>query len=349
MKIWERHLLSELIKMFFLFLASFYFLFILFDYSTHMREFSAGIDTTYVAEYYLCHLSKYMPVLIPLALMVATIKVLSSLNQHRELVALQVGGISTKKIARPFLLSAVCCIGLLYANFQYWLPDAIAQIKCFEETYFTKERRFDPMLSSVPLEDGSKLYYQRFFQSEMALFDVLWMQSPDELWRIKSLTLTPSGPEGYFVDHLKRENGAFKLVGSHKHLPFPQIRLETLSRSQFFTPFEARSFQELHSLLHSNVPFYVLKRNTIHTHWLHKWVLPLISLTLVLAIFPRCVKFSRKTSIFSTYAWALFGFIVFYAVMGSAVIVGESISPYYAILIPAFLPLMYFGGRFTWR
>ncbi len=349
MKIWERYLHSELIKVFLMFLTSFYFLFVLFDYSTHLRELSSGIDSTYVAEYYLCHLSKYMPALVPLALLIATIKVLCSLNQHRELTALQAGGISTKKIARPFLLSAVACVGLLYANYQFWMPNAMRQIHCFEETYFSKERRFDPMLYRVPLEDGSKLFYQRFFQSEMALFDVLWMQSPSELWRIKSLTLLPSGPEGYFVDHIKRENGAFKLIESHKHLPLPQIRLETLSSTQLFTPFDSRSLKDLHGLLHSQIPFHILKRNAIHTQWLYKWVLPLIALTLVLAILPRCLRFKRDLPIFSTYVFGLFGFIVFYAVMGAAVIIGESISPYYVILIPAFAPLLFFGGRMLWR
>ena len=349
MKIWERYLFKELLKVFFLFLAAFYFLFVLFDYSTHMRELSSGVDSTLIAEYYLCHLSKYMPVLVPLALLVATIKVLTGSNQHRELVALQSGGISAKKIARPFVLTAMASIGLLYANYQFWIPDAMRGIHSFEETYFTKERRFDPMLYRVPLEDGSKLFYQRFFQSEMALFDVLWMQSPDELWRIKSLALLPSGPEGFFVDHLKRVNGRFELVDSHKHLPLSQIRLETLSSSQFFTPFEARSLKDLYQLLHSQVPFYLLKKNVIHTQWLHKWVLPLMSLTLILAIIPRCVRFKRDMGIFSTYAIGLFGFIVFYAIMGAAVILGESISPYYTLLIPAFTPLIFFGGKFLWR
>src|SRR5579862_6484093 len=102
--IWERYLLREILKVFFLFLGCFFFLYALLDYSMHMQDFIADkrIQIPHLLVYYFFHLIKRADLLIPLSLLISTLKVLFALNHLGELIALQTSGISRKKILRPF-------------------------------------------------------------------------------------------------------------------------------------------------------------------------------------------------------------------------------------------------------
>ena len=345
MKTWQRYCFSHLFKMTGLCLLTVYLLYVFFDYSTHMREFSTGISFDLVVQYYSWQLLKHLHILLPLALLLATIKVLTSLNHTFELVALQAGGLSLKKLMLPFLITASASSMFLYINNEYLLPKAAVAIDAFEDLYFTKEHRFQPLLTRLPLSDGTDLYYQRFFQSTMALFDVYWVKNMDHLYRIKSLSLTPSGPIGYHVDELKRENGQMKLIASHDNLSLPLLRIETLAKTRFLSSFEAKSIAELNKHLHSDEPYYIAKKKTIQTHLFYKTLFPLTTLTIIFALFPLCTRFSRQLHTFKIYALSLFGFITYFAILGASVIIGKATSPHLAILIPTLTPFITFGVR----
>src|SRR3989339_1393209 len=103
-KIWQRYIFKDLIQCFVFFLFSFFLLYFLADFSTHTQDFIEENSLSFfkMATYYMHQFFKRMPLLFPLALLISTIKVLSSLNIHRELVALQASGVMLKKILSPF-------------------------------------------------------------------------------------------------------------------------------------------------------------------------------------------------------------------------------------------------------
>ena len=351
MKTWQSDLFSELFKTFLWVLTAVFALFMLLDYSIHVRQLSTNVDIAGIGYYYLCHLSKYGVILIPLSLLIATIRVVVGLNIHRELVAMQAGGLPIKKIAHPFLITASLLTCLLYANFQWWMPRSMELIEHFEEIQFGKSQSAEPELNLVPLEDGSKLYYQRFFPSEMALFDVFWIQSPNEMWRIKSLKLSSMGPEGFCVDHLKRNRDhQMELIDSYDYLHMKQMRIDTLATRPLFIPFRARSITNLIDLIGSLEPYYAKKQSAITSQLLYKLCMPLGCIVVVWAIFPLCVRYSRQLKPMLIYALGLFGIIAGYAIMGAALILGDvnTISPYLATLIPMSVATLFFGGRFHW-
>src|ERR1700722_2577297 len=85
--IWGRYFLSQMLKCFFLFIFCFYGLYMLIDFSSHATHFHhshQAILWKEVGLYYLADFSKRVEVLIPFALLISTIKVLTSLNQHHE-------------------------------------------------------------------------------------------------------------------------------------------------------------------------------------------------------------------------------------------------------------------------
>src|SRR5579862_8822250 len=98
--IWERYLFREILKVFFLFLGCFFFLYSILDYSLHMQDFLVDkkIHFSHLLIYYSYQFIKRADMLIPLALLIATLKVLFTINARGELVALQASGIPTKRI-----------------------------------------------------------------------------------------------------------------------------------------------------------------------------------------------------------------------------------------------------------
>src|SRR5215468_3334694 len=126
MKIWQRYLIREILKVFFLFLGCFFFLYALIDYSMHMQDFFADkrIQIIHITVYYFFHFVKRADLLIPLALLIATLKVLFSLNARGELIALQSSGLPRKKILRPFFIIAVMCTLFNLASAEFLLPSS---------------------------------------------------------------------------------------------------------------------------------------------------------------------------------------------------------------------------------
>src|SRR5690348_8415177 len=86
--IWQRYLFREILKVFFLFLGCFFFLYSILDYSLHMQDFLVDkqIHLGHLFIYYFYQFIKRADLLIPLALLIATLKVLFSFNARGELV-----------------------------------------------------------------------------------------------------------------------------------------------------------------------------------------------------------------------------------------------------------------------
>ncbi len=142
-KIWERYLFKETLKVFFLFLGVFYFLYAAIHHSTHMQEFlrSAHVSMLDIGIYYAFHFCKVAHLLLPLALLIGTIKVLTTLNANRELVALQACGMKLRSLLRPFFLLAFLCTALSLLNFEWLTPRAAAYIRDFRVAHLKSERR----------------------------------------------------------------------------------------------------------------------------------------------------------------------------------------------------------------
>ena len=63
----------------------------------------------HVATYYFFQFIKRADLLLPLALLIATLKVLLAMNARGEQVALESCGLPRKKILRPFFLVGLLC------------------------------------------------------------------------------------------------------------------------------------------------------------------------------------------------------------------------------------------------
>lgn len=351
--IWERYLLREILKIFFLFLGCFFLLYALIDCSMHMQDFIVDkrIQISHFISYYFFHFIKRSDLLIPLALLVSTLKVLFALNARGELIALQASGHSRKKILRPFfLIGGVCTLFNLISS-ELLLPSSLNFLDRFRHEHFKhhdRGHRKEPV-HVIRLKDRSKIIYQTADPEKKLFQDVFWVQSVNEIWRMQSLSIDSENPIGFYVDHLKRNcEGNFEKAESFDQYRFAKFRWQPDPTGKGYTPLENRRLSELLHLLAQKTKTTAYEYPQVLTHFLFKTAMPFLSLLVVVAGAPFCLQHSRNLPIFMTYAIALFSFIAFFALMDAAVILGENlvISPYIAILAPIVLCSIVFGIKY---
>lgn len=341
MYLWERYFLKELFKFFSFFLLSFFFLYSLLDFSMHMDDFfkEHHLQMGELLRFYLSHFLKRVDLLLPLALLVSSIKVLTSLNIRREWMALQVAGLSTRKLLRPFLFMAGICALFNWVNFEYFLPSALNQMDEFHATHFKSSHRAKrkELIHLLTLKDRSKLLYQSYDAEKKALFDVLWIRSPDDIWRIKFLDADPAHPEGQYVDHIvRKKDGFLEKKESFDTLYLTELKWNPKQAGKSFIPFENRSLKELVKLgLQSThtTPYEIPK---ILTQLCFKILIPLLSFFVIWLAAPFCIGFSRFFNPFFIYAWGVFALLAFYMLIDSSSILGAQniISPWVALFTP---------------
>ncbi|MGH7889468.1 MAG: LptF/LptG family permease [Thermodesulfobacteriota bacterium] len=351
MKLWRRYFFKEIFKVFFFFLFGFFFLYSLIEYSTHMDDFfkEKNLQLGEVVFYYLNQFLKRLDFLIPMALLLSTIKVLTTLHGRNEWIVLQTAGLSTRKLLRPFLTVACACSLLGYLNFEYFLPSALRHIDEFRIAHFhsshlTQRRE---LIHLIPLKDNTKLLYQLFDKEKNALFDVLWVKSLDEIWRIKYLNADPSNPTAEYADHIVRNAAGFlEKTESYPKVLLTDLKWHPRMARKGLVPFDQRSLSELYRMKY-NTKANPYEAPKIGTALAFKLAIPLISPLLVIALAPHCLVYSRQRHLFLIYALGLFGLFAFYMLLDSLTILSDNgvITPTLAV----FVPLALFASFFSWR
>lgn len=352
--IWQRYLLKDFFKIFALVLFGFFFLYCALDYSFHMQDFlkSKTIHFTDCLLYYTHVFIKRGDLLIPLAILLATIKVLTTLNAQRELLALQVAGLNLKKILLPVVWVASLTSLFNLLSYEFIFPRSAIYLDRFYEDHFSHSRNRKHALAPkeklhiVPLTDRSKVVYQYFDQEKGAYFDLIWIRTPDDIWRIKYLKTDGKYPVGEFVDHFVRsKKGFFEKEASYPACTLTQLKWVRDSVAPC-VPFENRQISELWKLKAKSTTT-AYEKSEILTHLYYKLIMPFLSLLVVIAVAPFCLQYSRTRSPFFTYAFGLFGYVSVYLMINSTFILGETnvLDPSVAILGPFFL----FAGIFSWK
>jgi lipopolysaccharide export system permease protein len=354
MSIWERYFLCQFIRLFFLFLFCFYGLYVLIDYASHtsaLAHHQIQIPWSEVARYYLYVFASRAEILLPLALLIAFVQTVCTLNSHQELVALMASGFKLKILMRPFLFMGLLCVVLMYANEQFLLPEALRKLRRIEDATKHQKSRHAPHLAvnHLNLEDGSLLIFQDYDTAKERFFDTYWIESIDSVYRMKYLSPSTTIPVGFFVDHLVRQpNGELLQTSASQELAFPDMQFNpellqsTLLEPDIFSLYElATQAVQVSTDLNE-------KESKILTAFYWKLMLPFLCLIAIIAPAPYCIKFSRQLPIFLIYACSLFGLIAFYMFMDAAQVIAKRqvISPLWAICFPFLTIFAYFSWRF---
>jgi lipopolysaccharide export system permease protein len=321
------------------------------SHATHFHHTHQAIHWPEVGLYYLSDFAKRMEVLIPFALLLATIKVLCSLNIHHELVALMASGIPLKLLLRPFLLLALICIILLYANTEWLVPRAMNALKTIEETHQRQRRQALklPTVQHLVLEDESTLIFQHYETSRLLFFNAYWIKSIDDVMHLETLDPYAEVPTGYGVDRFVRlPSGQLEHREFHAALPLTAMRFNKERLMETLTPPEELPFAALWKKHPASFDAASEKEAKVMTVLYYKLALPWLSLLAVIAPAPFCLRFTRQLPIFFIYACSIFGLVAFYLLIDASMLLGKRqlLPPLVAIGGPFLLGFGLFGWNY---
>lgn len=352
--IWQKYIFKELIKCFVFFLFCFFLLYSLIDFSTNAQDFikNGQFYFTKALIYYGHQFFKRLELLLPLALLISTIKVLSSLNANRELLALQACGVRIKKILIPFWVLATLCTVTGYINEEVLTPRSasylaeVKQARAQNPLKKLKQKQF----TILYLADSSKLVYQKFDKEKNVFFDVYWIRSFNDIWRIKYLSADPQKTLAQYVDHITRnEEGFLEKKESYEQCLLPALKWKTSELKKKQSSIKHQKISNLISLFLKKDQESFHAQGELLTYFSYKLLMPLLPFLILLGILPRCIGYSRNPPLFLLYGISIFCFIVFCTLVDSMIIIGENqiIHPFIAIGAP-FL-LVFLGSFWSFR
>lgn len=358
-KIWERYFVSELLKSCFFLIACFYGLYVLLDYANHSASFQRhhiAFQWKEVASYYLYEFANRIEILLPFALLIGTIRTLTALNKHNELVALMSSGVSLKKLLLPFVYVGIAGTLLIYINSEFFLPSALNKLKHIDESRTKQKAKYSNIMSAqhIALADGSRLLFQHHDSIKNAFFDVYWIRNIDDIYRIKQLfpsfeNDSESIPKGYFVDHITRNsNGQFAVSESFHEKIFPEIKFNKVTLFETIMSPEELSLTQLWEKLPQKKEEMHEKESQILSLFYRKLLIPWLCLLAVIGPATYCLKITRNLPQFLIYAGSIFGLITIYIIIGASVILGKKqvVTPFWAIIPPFLIFFSYFSWRF---
>lgn len=349
--IWERYFLKETIKVFVFFLLGFYGLYVLIDYSTHAASFKHYHFTLLdIAKFYAFEFVTRMEILVPFAFLIACVKTLCSLNTHNELVALIASGINIKRLLLPFISLGLLFTSLIYFDLEVLQPMAYKYNTQLDHSRAKAKQKKHISIQQLFLEDSSSLIFQSYDPITKAFFDVFWVRSIDDIYRINHLFPYASSPLGLGVDHFKRNpEGILVLSASFAEKTFPEMHFNNEKLLESVSLPEAKSLTEIRNKLPESNKELSEKEAHLLTTYYYKLAIPWMCLLAVLAPAPFCIRFSRTLPVFFIYALSIFGLVAFYLVMDATVVLGERqmFSPALAIWVPFGSFFALFGWRFV--
>lgn len=353
MSLWGRYFLKETFKVFFLFIICFYGLYVLVDFSSHTTSFYHHVEFHWkeVIIYYFCDFLKRAEVIIPFALMIATIKTLCSLNIHHELVALMASGVELKTLLKPFIFLGLLFTLLIYVNTEIFLPVALKNLSMIDTARSIQKNKTHhlPSVQHVVLENDSFVIFQDYDPNKECLIDVYWVRSIDDIVRITYLYPFKEIPEGISVDYLQRnEEGKLVLRESLNKQTFSDLHFNSRTLTETLTQPQDLSLSKLQEKLPAIAKELSEKEAQTLSVFYYKMVIPWLCLLAIIGPAPFCIRFTRQLPVFFIYAFSVFGLVAFYLAMDASLILGsrQVLHPTIAIFSPFFLCFGVFFMRY---
>jgi lipopolysaccharide export system permease protein len=341
-KIWQRYFIKEILKVFFLIITLFYGLYILIDYASHSSRHihhtaSAWIDTF---RYYSSDFIQRIDVLAPFALLIASIRTLSLIRSQNELTALLTSGLKLHTSLRPFVFLGLLFTALIYLNTEYFVPYALTELRHMHDHHSQLKNQKNKSMAAkrLALKDNTTLLFQNYDPIKQMFFDVYWIKSTDEIYRIKYLYPYTKAPTAEYVDFfIRNQKGELTKSESFEKKQMPELHFNKKNLLDTLTLPEELPLSVLWKK-HSANTGKVLgeKEASLEAVFFRKLAIPWFCLLAVIAPAPFCIRFSRNQSTFFIYAIGIFSLVTCFLIIDAAWVLAERqvFSPGFAIGLP---------------
>ena len=159
MKILDRYIMGQFLKIFLICVLGVPFLFQVIDLTDRLDNFlSDGVGQSQVVAFYFYQLPYQMMLAFPIACLLAAVFTVSRMTRHFEVTAAKAGGISFYRLVAPMLFLGMG-ISLLALSLSDLVPEA--NRRAAEAIDNDEEREFDVRLNFVYRGDEGRYYFVR--------------------------------------------------------------------------------------------------------------------------------------------------------------------------------------------
>jgi lipopolysaccharide export system permease protein len=257
------------------------------------------------------------------------------MNKSRELVALLSGGISLRRLLFPLMAVGIAAMLLLYATQEIQALYSIGK----HSSKYHKQKTGG--VRSLKLTNGSTLLYQTYEPVTSLFFDLVWIESPESIWRAEQL----QGTDGKNIEHFVKEKNGFVLKEHRERGNFPTLQFDLKLLN---TAYEGAE-KTLPMLLHETLLTDPLSERgaKLQTSLYSKLLSPWIALIAVLIPIPFCIRFSRELPEFLIWAGSLCALQALFILVDAGIILGErqTLNPAFALGVPFAIAFFVSGFR----
>jgi lipopolysaccharide export system permease protein len=151
-KIHTRHVLNGFLGLLFLTVASIVVIFVVIDFVGNSKVWLTRAPKE-VLQYYLDFLPHILYLILPIAVLLASVFSIGNMSRHLEVVALRAAGIPVLRIVMPVLL-----FGLIASGVMFWFEDAVLPDANHRRYEINEPKSQDGESGGDPLEKFNYLY-----------------------------------------------------------------------------------------------------------------------------------------------------------------------------------------------
>lgn len=334
MKIWQRFLFQKLSQTILFFVSSLFILYILIDLSLHGLKFFSKTTFLQIILYYFNSFFQFLDLFLSLSFLFAILKVLLDLNIHKELLALQMAGISKKKILLPCFICASCLSLSSLVNHEWIKPKMSEEVRSFKMKTKSKENKKKPSLYSVPLQNGDSLVFASFDEKKNLFFDLFWVISAKEFWHMKELDI--DSKKAKFATHFEKDpSQKLNKTESFTEKTFQNLRFEKDAFFSSLIPYENRPISKLFLSALKKTK----EKSSLFTYFFYQCMSSFFPFLLLFLLAPFLFKETRNLSHFVIASASICAFLALKTILDGMLILGENqvFAPYIAIFLPFLL------------
>ena len=233
-----RHIMKQLLLPFLCCFFGFIFLFFIADLQDELSDMMQSKNYQDIALYFLYIMPEKIPLITPMALLLASMYCFSKLNSHNEINAIRSSGISLVRMSLPVFIFAASMSLLLFLSNEYFQGYFNSQAEILHEK-ITEKKKFDSHFSfTITDKDEGWRNWELNFERDGVYSDVDLTYANNEgnlLWTIAASRAEFSQEKGWILynasrtDHTNMNNAP----ESFAELPLPKIHDDPIKMRNF--------------------------------------------------------------------------------------------------------------------
>lgn len=337
MRILDKYITKTFVTPFLYCLFLFVFLYMIIDLFGHLDEIlKHGIPILILQEYYLSMIPFIIMHSAPVASLISTIYVISTMNKNDEIIAMRASGISIGRILAPLVCLGLAISILVFGISEKILPAAMKNSEYIKEKYI--EKKFEDkdaekkLIYNIALygKNDRLIFIKSYDRENNTAGDITILQQDKN----GNVTAKTDAREGKWTGNLWEFSDVLiysldkdgMVTGSS--LFFQKRNLDMENPLELIAKGTSYEFMSFKNLLHyinnfSNVSPHIIKRLMVDLH--QKISMPFTSLVLILigAAFALKIKRRGKTAAMMGMGMSIVIGFIYYALMATFIAMGK--------------------------